>query len=121
MCWPTEWAVATLIPLYKKAGLANDPSNYRMLALMSSLPKVFEKILDKRMRKWSERVGALSDLQGGFRSGRATVDQIFITNEILTSKNRMQATYIYGLHRRRQGLRHSLEARAVAQIAPKWP
>ena len=60
--WPTRWQVATLIPLYKKDGDLSDPSNYRMLAMMNTLPKVFEKILDTRIRSWSERVGALSDL-----------------------------------------------------------
>lgn len=47
-----------------------DPGNYRLLAMMSTLPKVFEKVLDSRIGAWSERVGALSDLQGGFRDGR---------------------------------------------------
>lgn len=84
--WPTRWQVATLIPLYKKDGDLSEPSNYRMLAMMNTLPKVFEKILDTRIRAWSERVGALSDLQGGFREGRSTTDQIFILNEILTSR-----------------------------------
>ncbi len=43
---------------------------------------VFEKILDRRIQAWSERVGLLSDLQGGFWAGRGTVDQLSILNEI---------------------------------------
>ena len=31
-------------------------------------------------------MGVLSDLQGGFRAGRGTVDQIFVLNEIITSR-----------------------------------
>ena len=54
--------------------------------MMDELPKVFEKVFDKRIRAWSERVGCLSDLQGGFRSGRGTTDQMFILNEIVTSR-----------------------------------
>ena len=73
--WPEEWGLATLIPLYKKAGDVRDPSSYRMLALASTIPKVFERILDERIRAWSDRVGCLSDLQGGFRAGRGTEDQ----------------------------------------------
>ena len=57
-----------------------------MIALSNSLPKVFEKLLNKRMCEWADRVGALSDLQGGFREGRGTLDQIFILNEIVTSR-----------------------------------
>jgi hypothetical protein len=54
-----------------------------MIAVTSVVAKVFEKVVDKRLRNWSERVGALSDLQGGFREQRSTLDQIFILNEIL--------------------------------------
>ena len=50
------------------------------------MPKVFKKILDARIRGWSERVGTLSDLQGGFREGRGTLDQVYILNEIIASR-----------------------------------
>ena len=53
---------------------------------MSVVSKVFEKILDNRIRGWAERTGALSDLQGGFRRDRETVDQIFILNEIVAHR-----------------------------------
>ena len=86
MSWPSMWRVANLIPLYKKAGNKLDPSNHRLLAMMSTVPKVFEKILDVRIRSWAERAGALSDYQGGFRSDRSTVDQVFILNEIMMSR-----------------------------------
>ena len=59
-----------------------DPDNYRLLAISSVVMKLFEKILDRLIQTWSERVGILSDLQGGFRAGRGTVDQLFILNEI---------------------------------------
>ena len=50
------------------------------------MPKVFERVLDSRIRAWSERVGALSDLQGGFRSRRATLDQVFTLKEIAAER-----------------------------------
>ena len=85
LIWPTAWSVATLIPLYKD-GDAQDPANHRLLSMMNELPKVLEKILDHRLRAWADRVGALSDLQGGFRAGRGTVDQMFILNEIVARR-----------------------------------
>ena len=72
--WPERWRVANVIPLFKGNGNALDPGNHRMIALMNVLPKVFEEVLHTRIRDWSERVGALSDLQGGFRAGRGTMD-----------------------------------------------
>ena len=85
LIWPTSWRLATLIPLYKD-GDAQNPSNFRLLSMMNELPKVLEKILDQRLRVWADRVGALSDLQGGFRAGRGTVDQMFILNEIVAQR-----------------------------------
>ena len=71
-----------MLPLFKGDGSKLDPSNYRLLAISSVPSKVFEKVLDARIQAWSERVGLLSDLQGGFRGGRCTVDQLFALNEI---------------------------------------
>ena len=85
--WPPDWQKAFMIPLYKKVGSQLEPGNYRNLSIMSIVAKLFEKILDKRIRKWSERVHALSDLQGGFRCDRATIDQIFIMNEIIAERH----------------------------------
>ena len=101
--WPSKWSLANLIPLYKKVGSSLDPSNHRLLAMMDALPKVFEKILDQRLRAWSERVGALSDLQGGFRCGRGTVDQIFILNEIITEQRAIKTNH-FCLHRHQEGI-----------------
>jgi hypothetical protein len=77
--WPDEWQRAYLLPLLKGDGSALDPSNYRLLSIGStaSVPKLFEKILEDRISGWAERVGLVSDLQGGFRGwskhGRPTL------------------------------------------------
>ena len=84
--WPVELQRAVMVALYKGDDSRADPNSYRMLSQMSVIAKVFEKVLDGRIRKWSERTGALSDLQGGFRGGRGTEDQMFILNEIAASK-----------------------------------
>lgn len=84
--WPEAWRKAFLIPLYKGEGLLTSPSNYRLLALTSVLAKTFEKVLDARLRSWAERMGSLSDFQGGFRAGRGCSDQIFVLHEIVAKR-----------------------------------
>ncbi len=79
------------MPLFKGDGSQLDPDNYRQLAISSVVVKLFEKILDRRIQVW-ERVGLLSDLQGGFRTGRGTVDQLFVLNEI--RRERSLATFV---------------------------
>ena len=84
--WPSQWSLASLVPLYKGDGDKLDPANSRTIALMSMLPKVFEKVLDRRLRSWAERVGGVSELQGGFRQDRSCPDQIFSLLEIISSR-----------------------------------
>ena len=52
--FPNSLKVAKVIPLYKK-GNANDPGNYRPISLLSSLSKVFEKLLYHRWLVFSIR------------------------------------------------------------------
>jgi hypothetical protein len=89
--WPADWQRAYFMPLFKGDGSQLDPDNYRQLAISSVVVKLFEKILDRRIQVW-ERVGLLSDLQGGFRTGRGTVDQLFVLNEI--RRERSLATFV---------------------------
>jgi hypothetical protein len=52
-----DWQYAILLSLYKGDGLRTDPSNYRMLAMMSTVAKAFEIILECRLVRWLDRVG----------------------------------------------------------------
>ena len=76
-----------MVALYKGEDSRSDPNNYRMITLMPVVAKLFEKVLDDRIRKWGERMGLLSDLQGGFREERCTVDQLFILQEITAHRS----------------------------------
>ena len=72
--WPDDWCRAYMLPLFKGDGSQLDPSNYRLLSISSVPGKVFEKVLDARIQVWSERVGMLTDLQGGFRGSWRTIN-----------------------------------------------
>ena len=57
-----------------KKGNAKECSNYRTIALISHTSKVMLKILQARLQQYMNR--ELPDVQGGFRKGRGTRDQI---------------------------------------------
>jgi len=64
---------SVFIPIPKK-GNAKECSNYRTTALISHASKVMLKILQARLQQYLNH--ELSDVQGGFRKGRETRDQI---------------------------------------------
>ena len=43
-----------IVPLYKKKGSVNDPGNYRGIAFLSCVSKMFTKILNNRLTNWAE-------------------------------------------------------------------
>ena len=61
------------MPIPKK-GNAKECSNYRTIALISRASKVMLKILQARLQQYMNC--ELPDVQGGFRKGRGTRDQI---------------------------------------------
>ena len=73
-------------------GDVHDPGNFRPIALLSNIFKLYESILNRRLidfledlRKDSseEPQPRLSELQMGFRPGRSCVDNLYILRELI--------------------------------------
>ena len=72
---PEDWRSAVIIPLYKGKGERTECKNCRGISLVSLVGKIYAGILVDRVRGVT---GSLfDDEQGGFRTGRGCVDQIF--------------------------------------------
>ena len=73
--WPQVWKRSVFIPIPKKS---NDKkcSNYCTIALISHASKVMLKILHARLMPEFHVNHETADVQGGFRKGRGTRDQI---------------------------------------------
>ena len=71
--WPQDWKRSVFIPIPKK-GNAKECSNYGTIAIISHTSKLMLKILQARLQQYVNQ--ELPDLQGGFRKGRGTRDQI---------------------------------------------
>ena len=82
--FPTSWKNGIIIALFKK-GDKCDVNNYRGITLLSTLGKLFTKILNNRLVFWSDTYNIITDTQAGFRKGRSTVDNIFIIQSIIDS------------------------------------
>lgn len=73
---PEQWKQSITIPVFKK-GDKMDPQNYRGISLLSTVSKVFTKILADEILQTG-----ISEEQQGFRQNRSTIDAIFILRQI---------------------------------------
>ena len=71
--WLQDWKMSVFIPIPKK-GNAKECSNYHTTVLISHASKLMLKILQVRLQWYMNQ--ELPDIQGGFRKGRGTRDQI---------------------------------------------
>ena len=85
--FPTCWKFALIQPVPKK-GDRSQPSNYRPIALISSIAKVFEHILNSKISKHLSCHNLLSDRQYGFQQGRSTGDLLTILSNSWSSSLR---------------------------------
>ena len=70
---PEEWKKSVLIPIYKNKGDAQCCGNYRGIKLMNHTMKVWERIIETRLRDRVE----ISKQQYGFMPGKGTTYAIF--------------------------------------------
>ena len=75
---PAGWTKDIAYPLYKQ-GTKRDPTNYRLITLMSVMAKVFERIMHTRLTAWTHdtRDPVIDPTQVGFQANRCTLDHLY--------------------------------------------
>ena len=79
-----------------KKGNAKECSNYRTAALISHASKIMLKILQARLQQYLNH--ELPDVQGGFRIGTGTRDQIANICCIIKKNREFQKKHLLLLH-----------------------
>jgi hypothetical protein len=77
---PIEWKTQLIIPIPKKGNLSLC-DNYRGIALMSIVAKIFNKLLLFRLREALD--SRLRVSQNGFRQNRSTIQHILVLRRLL--------------------------------------
>lgn len=95
--FPLALKRAVVHPIHK-AGDRGSVSNYRPIAILTTLSKIFERILKNRLTKYFEEYNLFSDTQYGFRAGRSTdnavLDLVNFLVHKLDAKNRCLTIFL---------------------------
>ena len=86
---PAAWKLATLHMLLKPDKLPSLTTSYRPISLISSIMKLFERVIEQRLRSHFEHIGFINKHQLGFRKAKSTDDHLFrLSQSIVESFNR---------------------------------
>ena len=88
---PKSWLEGRVIRLYKGKGTRGMCCNERGITLSSNIGKVFERLIDNRIKNTIK----MTSSQAGGIAGKATSDHIIILNTIIKqNKRRKESTHI---------------------------
>nr|GEV19846.1 retrovirus-related Pol polyprotein LINE-1 [Tanacetum cinerariifolium] len=76
---PDEWRLSEVIPIYKNKGDAQACSNYRGIKLLSHTMKLWERVIERRLRSETK----VSENQFGFMPGRSTTEAIHLLRSLM--------------------------------------
>ena len=86
---PTAWKIATVRMLLKPDKLPSLTTSYRPISLISSIMKLFERVIEQRLRSHLEHIGFINKHQSGFRRAKSTDDHLFrLSQSIMESFNK---------------------------------
>ena len=92
---PPELGTRVMVNCFKHKGEGTERGNYRDLKLLEHTMKIFERIIEKEIRK----VIDISEIQFGFMPGRGNIDAIFIARQLhkkyLGKKKILHFVFVY--------------------------
>lgn len=91
--FPTEWKAAVIRPIPKNGKNKQILSNWRPISLLNCIAKIFEVLIERRIREHFISGNLFTKDQFGFRQSRSTVHALAnFNNDVLRGLNRGQMT-----------------------------
>ncbi|GBN27536.1 putative RNA-directed DNA polymerase from transposon BS [Araneus ventricosus] len=81
--FPQCWKTAVVVPIPKPDQDLNLLQNYRPISLLSSLSKVYESVLLKRLNQFLDNNNIIISEQFGFRKNLSTSHQLLRVTELI--------------------------------------
>jgi hypothetical protein len=91
---PDEWRRSILVPIFKNKEDVQSCTNYRGIKLMSHTMKLWERIIEYRLRG----VTNVTKNQFGFMPGRSTMEAIFLIRQLMKRCREQKKRPAYGLY-----------------------
>jgi len=86
---PSKWKESRVTLVHKGVHKSKkDLKNYRPIALVDTISKVFCGILSEGLREWCERDKIMGEEQNGFRKDRRGEDNMFVVREVIEKMRR---------------------------------
>ena len=77
--------------LLKPDKLPSLTTSYTPISLISSIMKLFERVIEQRLRSYLEDIGFINKYQSGFRQNKSTDDHLFrLSQSVMESFNRRE-------------------------------
>ncbi|CAH2237403.1 jg11259 [Pararge aegeria aegeria] len=82
--FPEIWKTALICPIHK-SGPKDTPENYRPISLLGVIPKLLEKVVNKRLVMYLESRNIISEHQFGFRRNKSAEDATLLLSTSVAS------------------------------------
>ena len=92
--FPKKWRKATVIVIPKQGKDATRSDNLRPISLLSATSKVFERLVQRRVREHLTNFDVLVPEQFGFRVGHSTTHQLMRMVECVTEAGCLSLIHI---------------------------
>ena len=87
------------VKLLHKGRRTDELKNYRPIAIINITCKLCMLMVRERIDKWTEDSGMLGEIQGDFRRGRRTEDNLFMLERLIEMvKGRKEEIFVAFLH-----------------------
>ena len=82
-CVPTDWKTGDIRPILKPERSPSSIGSYRPICMLSTIGKLMERILQRRLEYFLESQFKLGEAQYGFRQEKSTMDALLIVNNTI--------------------------------------
>ena len=87
---PNDWRNSRMVHIFKGNGDVLECNNYRGIKLMSRTMKLWERIIEARLRE----ITNIADNQFGFRPGKSTTEPIFALRMVQEKNKELHVVFV---------------------------